>query len=102
MPHIRIVGQVDDAPSAMRMVTDLHPTLVLLGSNLSDDEIQTVLIRTKAQHPQIQCIVMANTAQQQWMAESAGADSVLFAGLPAAKFFATIDKLLTQQDMHTV
>ena len=102
VPHIRIVGQVEDVPSAMKMVTDYHPNLVLLGSNLPDDEILTVLIRTKAQQPQTRCIVLANTAQQHWMAEAAGADSVLFAGLPATKFFATIEKLLIQPGVQTV
>ncbi len=100
--YIKVIGQVDDASGAMKMVTDYHPTLVLLGSNLPNDEIQAVLKQTKAQQPQTGCIVLANTAQQQGIAKAAGADSVLFAGLSATKFFASIDKILNQQGTQVV
>ena len=100
VPHMQIVGQADNSPAAIKMITDYRPTLVLLDSNLPDDEIQTILRRTKTNQPQTRFIVLAKTAQQQWMAEAAGADSVLFAGHSAAKFFAAIEGLLAQQNTN--
>jgi DNA-binding NarL/FixJ family response regulator len=76
-------------------MTDQHPTLVLLGANLLDEDIQTVLAQIKARWPETRCIVLVDNVQQQWIAKAAGADSALLVGFPAAKFVSTIQELLS-------
>lgn len=97
-PSVNVITQVDDGSSALEMIMAHHPTLMLLGSNLPDDELKTVLKQTKATQPQTRCIVLAATSQQEWIARNFGADSVLFAGFPAAAFFTTIEQLLSEQN----
>lgn len=95
IPYLKIVGQADDSSSALALVSEQRPTLVLLGANLPNDEVQTVLAQTKAECPEARCIVLADSFQRQWLAEMAGADSVLLTGFPAAKFISIIEKLLS-------
>ena len=95
IPYLTLVGQVDDGLSAIKTMTDQHPTLVLLGANLLDEDIQTVLAQIKARWPETRCIVLVDNVQQQWIAKAAGADSALLVGFPAAKFISTIQELLS-------
>ena len=95
IPYLTLVGQVDDGPSAIKTMTDQHPTLVLLGANLPDEDIQTVLAQIKTRWPETRCIVLVDNVQQQWIAKAAGADSALLVGFPASKFVSTIQELLS-------
>ncbi len=95
IPYLTLVGQVDDGLSAIKTMTDQHPTLVLLGANLLDEDIQTVLAQIKAKWPETRCIVLVDNVQQQWIAKAAGADSALLVGFPASKFVSTIQELLS-------
>jgi DNA-binding NarL/FixJ family response regulator len=95
IPYLTLVGQVDDGLSAIKTMTDQHPALVLLGANLLDEDIQTVLAQIKAKWPETRCIVLVDNVQQQWIAKAAGADSALLVGFPASKFVSTIQELLS-------
>ncbi len=95
IPYLKIVGQADDSLSALAIFSEQRPLLVLLGANLPAEEVQTFLAQTKAEWPETRCIVLVDSFQQQWLAETAGADSVLLTGFPAAKFVNTIEELLS-------
>jgi DNA-binding NarL/FixJ family response regulator len=95
IPHLKIVGQADDSPSALALVAEQRPALVLIGANLPHDEVQAVLTQTKAECPEARCIVLVDSFQRQWLAETAGADSVLLTGFPAAKFVGIIEEMLS-------
>lgn len=94
VPQIGSVDLVDDGLSALKVVTEHQPALVLLDTNLPEDEIPTVLRRIKARWPQTRCLVLADDGQQQQAAQAAGADDVLLKGYPAARLFVTIEELL--------
>jgi DNA-binding NarL/FixJ family response regulator len=53
--------------------------------------------RAKAKWPQARCIFLADSVQQQYEAEAAGADAVLLKGVSSTRLIATIVKLLPQQ-----
>jgi len=97
IPYLRIVGQADDSPSAQVLVSEQRPALVLLGANLPNDEVQTVLAQTKAECPETRCIVLVDSTQRQWLAEIAGADIVLLTGFPPARFVNTVEELLSME-----
>jgi len=96
--RLELVGQADNGTSALDMVMDCRPSLVLMDSNLPGDEVESLLRYTKARWPQTRCVVLASDAQQQGLAKSAGADSVLLTGFPMAQFFDLIDNLLFRDD----
>lgn len=95
--QLEIVDQADDGFSAMKIVTERRPTLVLLDSTLPDDEVKAMVSQIKAKWPQTRCLVLADTPRQQQIAESTGADAVLLKGYPATSLVANIEKLLTHR-----
>lgn len=97
-----IVGQVDDGPVALKVVAEYDPSLVLLDSLLSDDEVKTMVGQIKACQPQTRCLVLANTVEQQQIAKRAGADEVVLKGFPTTNLLGVIDKLMSQPQKLTV
>jgi DNA-binding NarL/FixJ family response regulator len=93
-PRIETVFQADDGPSALKIITEHHPALVLLDSKLANNDIQSVARYIKTESPQTRCIILVDHARQQWMAKVADADSVLPIGCPAGEFFATVEGVL--------
>lgn len=94
-PRIKTVFQADDGPSALEIITEYHPALVLLDSKLANNDIQSVSRHIRTESPQTRCIILVDHARQQWMAKVADADSVLPIGCPAGEFFATVEGVLS-------
>ena len=94
LSQVKNVSTADDAPSALKMVTEQRPVLVLVDANLPGTEALNVLRAIKAGRNGCQCLVLADSKQQQQEAANAGADVVLFKGAPAAELFETIERLL--------
>jgi DNA-binding NarL/FixJ family response regulator len=98
IPRIKIVEQVDRGSAALAMVTQERSTLVLLDSSLPSEEMWAAVKQIKAEWPQTQCIVVADTIRQQGMAHASGADGVLLKGFAAETLFTTIDEVLMRAD----
>ncbi len=93
-PQIEMIGLVHDGAAALKLVVEHKPALVLLDTNLSEDQALAVLRQIKAVRPQTRCIVLADNIQQQQRVKAAGADAVLLKGFPMTQFFATMERLL--------
>lgn len=100
IPGINTIELANDRSSAVQIVTDHQPGLVLLESKLTDN-LPDVLRQIKTDSPQTRCIVLADTFEQQWLAQNAGADSVLLAGTPAEMFFAVVEGVLSRSGTAT-
>jgi DNA-binding NarL/FixJ family response regulator len=94
IPRINTIQLADDQPSALQIVTDQQPGLVLLDSKLTDS-LPDMLRQIKTGSPQTHCIVLVDTFEQQWLAKNTGADSVLLAGTSAEMFFAIVEGVLS-------
>ena len=69
--------------------------LVLMDADLPGDEARDTLRAIKTNWPQVRCIILASTVEQQQVAALAGADSAPLKGLLAEKLYATIEMLLS-------
>lgn len=96
-PQIEAVDLVDDAPSALGVVIEHRPALVLVDAGLSDNGDLTALRQIKTEGFQSRCLVLADDIQQKQRAEAAGADVALLKGFPAAKLFEIVERLLPEQ-----
>ena len=94
IPGIDIIGYADDGSSALRMVADHRPALVLLDANLPGEGFSALLKRIKGNGFRSRCLVLADNVQQRREAQAAGADATLVKGYPAVKLFETIERLL--------
>ena len=94
IPQVKIVGQVDDVSTALEMIAEYSPDLVLLVANLSHDEAGQILEYVK-DVPRTQCLVLTDTRLNLEQAEAAGADEVLLTGFPTSKLFESVTRLLS-------
>jgi DNA-binding NarL/FixJ family response regulator len=96
LPQIDMVDLVDDSSSALALLRERDPDLLLVDANQA--AIESLLARRtiKADGTTRRCLVLADDKQQQQAAILAGADVVLIKGYPAAKLFKTIEELLSQ------
>jgi DNA-binding NarL/FixJ family response regulator len=86
----------DDGTSALNKLESHHLDLVILGSNLTADELNATLRQIKEQYPDVRCIIVAASPQQGRALKDSSADAVLVEGVPAALFSTTIKDLLAQ------
>jgi two-component system response regulator NreC len=98
-PWIKVVGQTDEVASALEMVNQHHPALMILDTNMPDNGVwMTILKQVKAESPQTRCLVLTDPVQRLRAARAAGADAVLMKGFAMAKLFAAIERLLSLEE----
>ena len=93
-PKIAHISQADDGPAALAIIRELCPQVAVLDCNIPVGDIPTLLTRIEAACPQTRCLVLADGAEQQREAESAGADVTVLKGFPAARLAQTLAGLL--------
>lgn len=100
IPGVEIVGRVEDLPSVLVIVSQLGPTTVVLDSGPFAEETPAMVRQLEAALPGSRCIVLADDVQQQWAAQTAGADAALLKGCRPANLVATVRGLLiTEPDV---
>ncbi len=91
-PQISAVLVAEDGNSALRMVENHQPALIILDMTLS--RVQVVIKEVKTRWPHKQLIVIVKEIAQQKEAEASGVDNVLLEGFPAQKLVAIVEKLI--------
>jgi two-component system nitrate/nitrite response regulator NarL len=94
---IDVIGQADDSSSAMRMISEQNPALVLLDTNLPDKGTYSILKRVKANGSTSRYLVLADSVRERRDAYSAGADAALIKGFCTAKLIELVKSLLSQE-----
>jgi DNA-binding NarL/FixJ family response regulator len=92
MPQVDSIDLADDIPSALS--SERVPVLVLLDLEGHRDSIADALEAIRAQWPDVRCLVLANSVQDQQIAKSVGADDVLLKGFPTARLFESVRGLI--------
>lgn len=90
MPYLGTVSSVDNVPAALKTINEQTPQLVLLGDNLSDNEVKAALRGIKTEQPETHCIVLAHSTWQEQVARLAGADEVVLNGRPTVELLDTV------------
>jgi chemotaxis response regulator CheB len=83
MPRTEVIGIAGGGLSAVELVKERHPNVVIIDGNLSEDEILAFLRDVKRLHPAIRLIVLTHTTRQQQRVLDGGADAVLSRWGPA-------------------
>jgi DNA-binding response OmpR family regulator len=94
IPQINVVLVAEDANSALRMIENHQPALIILDISLI--KVQDVIEQIKAQSSHIYLIVLVKDVAQQKKAETSGADSVLVKGFSVQKLIGMIENLIDQ------
>jgi len=92
MPQVECIDLADDLASAL--TNTRAPVLVLLDVDLQRDGIPAALEAIRSQWPDVRCLILANSVQDQQIAKAAGADDVLLKGFPTARLFESVRGLV--------
>jgi len=100
IPPISAVLVAEDTKSALRMVENHQPGLIILElySCKVGDLVRDLIQKIKEQCPPIHLIILAEDTAQQKEIEAFGVDSVLIKGFPAQKLIAIIESLINQRE----
>jgi DNA-binding NarL/FixJ family response regulator len=96
IPGVEIAGEAGDTSSALRMISEHQPDLVLVDADLPGGEAWRTLKQMKEKWPPIRCVVLTDHSCQQQAAKAADADAVLQKGMPAALLVQAIETLLSK------
>ncbi len=86
IPGMEVVALASGCLSAVRLVQEKQPDVVVIDSNLSEDEVIAFLKDVKRVHPEIRLVVLTHTTRQQWRILDNGADAALSRWSPAVEF----------------
>lgn len=75
-PWVTVVASAGDGLTALGQVTQHHPGLVIIDSNLLDEEVAALLDTVKIRYPETHCLVMIRSSQRVAQLLSQGADAV--------------------------
>ena len=92
-PRLEISGVADGGLTALKLVRQLKPALVVIDSGLSADEIAVLLEKIKQEQPQIYSLVFADTTRQQEAFLALGADAVVLHSAPTERLTEALDNM---------
>ena len=75
--QVFVTGSAGDGLSALSMVREVQPALLVVDSNLLEDEALALLKEVKAAWPEVRCLVLVQTTGRKKRALAAGADAVV-------------------------
>jgi two-component system response regulator DesR len=90
---ITVVGLAGDGGDAVLQVAEKAPALILLDGSLIEERNGETLRQIKGRWPEVRCLVLVHSVEQERLARAAGADAVLQAGFRAEVLFETIRSL---------
>ena len=81
--QVVVAGSAGDGLSALSMVREVQPALLVVDSNLLEDEALSLLKEVKGAWPEVRCLVLVQTTGRRNRALAAGADAVVSRNDPA-------------------
>lgn len=90
IPGMEVVALAGGCLSAVTMVQEKQLDIVVVDSNLSEDEVLAFLKDVKGVHPKIRLVVLTHATLQQRRILENGADAVLSRWSPAEEFTNTV------------
>jgi two-component system response regulator DesR len=75
--QVAVTGSAGDGLSALSMVREVQPALLVVDSNLLEDEVVSLLREVKGAWPEVRCLVLVQTTGRKNRALAAGADAVI-------------------------
>jgi DNA-binding NarL/FixJ family response regulator len=73
--NIVVLASCGDGLSALQSLERHHPHLLIIDTNLLDEEVAALVSLTKSQHPETYCLVLQQTNHRAALALQAGADA---------------------------
>jgi DNA-binding NarL/FixJ family response regulator len=98
--QVETICYVGDALSALKLIMEHHPQLMILDASLPGNGVLPLVRWIKAKDISTRCFVFADDVRQQQRVQDAGADVVFLKGFPAAELFEMIKRSVRQTKRH--
>ncbi|HMQ54471.1 MAG TPA: hypothetical protein PKE64_14205 [Anaerolineae bacterium] len=92
VPWLEIGGTAGDGLTAINLVQLHRPSLLVVDSNLLEDEILALVKQVKESWDHIRCLVFTDTASQQQKVLAGGADAALGRDGSARQLHETLER----------
>jgi len=96
---IAVVASCGDGLTALRQVTKLGPGLLVIDSNLLDEEVEALIAEVKAEQPTIGCLVIVRSSHQQAQMLASGADVVVLRDISPQQLQAELARLARRREI---
>ncbi len=93
-PAIAVVASFGDGLTTLNHFTQFRPGILVIDSNLLDEEIDALLVAIKFKQPTVRCLVFLKTAQQERQMLAAGADAVTLRDVSMPQLQAIMSRLV--------
>jgi DNA-binding NarL/FixJ family response regulator len=93
-PVIVVVASFGDGLTTLNHLTQFNPGILIVDSNLLDEEIDALIAAVKVNQPTIRCLVFLKSTQQEMRMLAAGADAVTLRDVSAPQLQAILARLV--------
>jgi DNA-binding NarL/FixJ family response regulator len=93
-PVIVVVASFGDGLTTLNHLTQFNPGILIVDSNLLDEEIDALIAAVKVNQPTIRCLVFLKSIQQERQMLAAGADAVTLRDVSAPQLQAILAPLV--------
>ncbi len=90
---ITVVASCGDGLTALNRLARYQPGLMVIDSNLLDEEVEALLTAVKARYPAIRCLVLVRTLQHKDQLLVRGADAVIQRNATASELTQALTQL---------
>lgn len=74
---LTVVAACGDGLTALKLLVDHQPRLLIIDSNLLEEEVAALLATVKSRWPAIRCLALLQSNQHEGQTLAAGADAIL-------------------------
>ena len=96
---IAVIGSSGDGLTALSQVAKLRPGLLVIDSNLLEEEVEALIAAVKAEQPTIGCLVIVRSSHQQAQMLASGADVVVLRDISPQQLQAELARLARRREI---
>lgn len=97
---VSVVAVVGDGLNALNQVLQHQPRLLIIDSNLLDEEVEALLAAVKTRQPAVRCLVFVQAHHREAQLLAARADAVVLRSASAPQFHAVLQQLAEDAVVH--
>ena len=94
---INVVATSGDGLTALRQVAKLRPELLVIDSNLLDEEVEALIASVKVEQPTIDCLVVVRSSRQETRMLALGADAAVLRDVSPQQFQTELARLVSRR-----
>jgi DNA-binding NarL/FixJ family response regulator len=96
---IAVVASCGNGLTALHQVTKLRPALLVIDSNLLDEEVEALIAAVKVEQPTIGCLVVVRSSHQERQMLALGADAVVLRDAPPQQLHEALARLARRREI---